>query len=174
MKQQGFTLIEILVAIALLGLLTAVLTGTLTGSLGLNRQAQQQLSANSQGQRLIETARQAWTTGSNYDSACVPGLNVPSGYVVRFINLDNRAAPMALDGTAASSPISYPVEVPASGAACAGNTGDSLSSPAAPPAMRRVRVVSGTYQAATATAGEQIKPGPQGVDLTLDLLRPLP
>lgn len=96
--EQGFTIIEILVAIALLGILTAVLTATLTGSLSLNRQSQKQLDTTTQVQGVLENVRAAWKTQSNYDNACAPGVTLPSGYSIKFINLNSRAAPSKRTG----------------------------------------------------------------------------
>ncbi|WP_200868193.1 type II secretion system protein [Deinococcus phoenicis] len=71
--EQGFTILEILVAIALLGILTSVLTATLTGSLSLNRQAQKQLDTTSNAQQVMENVRNAWSVQTNYKRRLGPG-----------------------------------------------------------------------------------------------------
>lgn len=165
---QGFTILEILVAIALLGILTAVLSTTLVGSLNLNRQSQRQLDTTSSVQGIMENIRNGWNETGRYDSACVPGLSLPPGYTARFSNLNSRAEALLLDGTVVTGTTvipQYPVEVVAASATCGTQSGDSLTStPATVPTMRRVTVQSGT--------GNPQVIGPQDVALTLDILRP--
>lgn len=140
---RGLTIVEILVALAILGLLTALLTTTLTGSLSLDRRAQQELKTSSEAQRLIETVRGAWDNKDNYRLACVPNWQVPDGYEVTFINLDTRAQPVRLDGTTLPSPapagsvVSRPIE-----GSCVDGEGDLIGSPPVPPPMRQVVVQS--------------------------------
>ncbi|WP_229659259.1 type II secretion system protein [Deinococcus wulumuqiensis] len=174
-REQGLTIIELLVAIALLGILTAVLTATLTGSLSLNRQSQKQLDTTTQVQAIVENVRAAWKTQSNYDSACAPSVPVPTGYSVRFINLNSRAAPLNANGTLWQAPNPNPTNAgPPSNpvslqAACTAATGASVGSGTAlsVPALRRLVVQSGT----AAADGSQVI-GPQDFSLTLDVLRP--
>lgn len=173
--EQGFTIIEILVAIALLGILTAVLTATLTGSLSLNRQSQKQLDTTTQVQGVLENVRAAWKTQSNYDNACAPGVTLPSGYSIKFINLNSRAAPLKADGTLWQAPDPNPTKAgPPSNtvnvqATCTAATGAQVGTGTAlsVPAMRRLVVQSGT----TGTNGTQVV-GPQDFSLTVDVLRP--
>lgn len=172
-REHGFTILEILVAIALLGILTAVLTTTLTGSLSLNRQAQRQLDTASNVQQVMERVRNSWggSSSTSYDSACAPGLSIPSGYTVKFINLSSRAEPISLNNvvlTGTTTPTQYSIEVVGATASCNAQTGDSLTTtPASPPTMRRVIVQSGT-----AGPNNTQVIGPQDMQLTLDILRP--
>ncbi|GGM17989.1 prepilin-type N-terminal cleavage/methylation domain-containing protein [Deinococcus aerophilus] len=165
--QQGFTLIEVLVAIGLLGILTAVLTATLTGSLNLNRQAQRQLDTTTGVQQVMESVRGAWTVASNYDKACAPSMTVPAGYTVKFINLSTRAEPIKQDGTVASPATSAPVNdlKTSTSATCTASSNATLTSGAVP-ILRRVTVQSGTGTGTTQVIGAQ------DVALTLDVLRP--
>ncbi|WP_345465229.1 type II secretion system protein [Deinococcus carri] len=169
-NEQGFTLVEILVAIALLGILAAVLTATLTGSLSLNRQAQRQLDTTSNVQQVIENVRNAWNTTSNYDSACAPGLSAPDGYTVKFINLSSRAQPLTAAGAVATGTTAAPSNNVTVQAACTAATGATVGSgtSASVPVMRRVIVQSGTAVAGSSTPSVS----PQDVALTLDILRP--
>lgn len=169
-QEQGFTVIEILVAIAMLGILAAVLTATLTGSLSLNRQAQRQLDTTSNVQQVMENVRNAWNVLGNYDSACVPSINVPAGYTIKFINLSTRAEPIKQDNMVASPPTAAPVNTlnTTTSATCTASANATLNGGAVP-TMRRVVVQSGTLG-----AGNSQVTGPQDVALTLDILRPVP
>lgn len=88
--QQGFTIIEILTAIALLATLTVILTTTLTGSLNLNRQGQQQLSSSVQAQQLVEHLKGAWQTQAQFDRACAPQITLPTNVSATYTNLSAR------------------------------------------------------------------------------------
>lgn len=169
---QGFTLVEILVAIALLGILAAVLTATLTGALGLNRQAQKQIDTASQVQGVVEHIRNAWTVQDSYDRACVPNLSLPSGYTLKFVNLSSRAQPITQANVVASPASAAPSNTlnVSTGATCTTSANAALTGGSVP-VMRRVTVQSGTL-AADSPSGTAPTVGPQDLALTLDLLRP--
>jgi len=147
--QQGFTLIEVLVSVAILAIVIAVLTATLTGSLGLNREAQQQLGTTAQAQQLLEQVRGAWSDAANYDRACAE-VTIPTGYSVTFLPLNSRANVL---GTSTAG-----TAIRTTTCASQGVVNAPGSSPAAPPRMRRLVVASDT--------------GRQDVTLTLDVLEP--
>lgn len=141
-NRSGFTIIEILVAILIFGILMVVLSSTLSGSLKLNHQAQQELSTTSGVQDVIEKIRNAWSVQANYDAVCVLGLSLPSGYTAKYMNLDSRANPIT---TPATNTIT--------------NTCPTTTvTPSTPVVMRRIQVSSGS--------------GAQGASLELDVLRP--
>lgn len=148
-RAQGFTLIEILVSVAILAVLVAVLTATLTGSLGLNRQAQRQLSTTSQAQQLLEQVRGAWADGDLYERACAP-VTIPDGYSAQFQSLDSRGNVLGT-GTAAA-----PANIRT--ANCAAQSVVNAPGGSAPPRMRRLIVASQT--------------GGQDTTLTVDVLEP--
>ncbi len=160
-RVQGFTLIEILVAIALLGILASVLTATLTGSLSLNRQSQRQLDTATRAQQVLESIRGAWadtsggTISSNYERACAPSSTVVlNGLSAKYINLNTRAQPINASGTVISTPSGTNVTLSAN---CAGVSLVQMTGGATYP-MRRLIVSSNT--------------GAQDIVLTLDVLRP--
>lgn len=169
---QGFTLIEILVAIGLLGILAAVLTATLTGALGLNQQAQKQLDTASQVQGVLENVRNAWTVQDSYDRACAPNVSLPGGYTVKFVNLSSRSQPITQDNTVASPASAAPSKTlnTSSGTTCTTSANAALTGGSVP-VMRRVTVQSGTLAPGSAS-GTAPTVGPQDVSLTLDILRP--
>lgn len=157
--QSGFTLIEVLIAIALLGILVAVLTATLTGSLNLNRQAQQQLGTTTGAQQVLESIRNAWTTLANYDNACAPSVSLPSGYSAQFTNLSTRAEPITQSNTVASPASSAPVNTlnTSTSTSCTASANATLTGGGVP-LMRRIIVSTGSST--------------QDTVLSLDILRP--
>ncbi|GHF74829.1 type II secretion system protein [Deinococcus ficus] len=146
--EQGFTIVEILVAIAVFGILAAVLTATLTGALDLNRRNQQSLSATSRAQLVMEGVRGAWnlSDSASYDRACAPDTVVRDGVSVQYQNLDTRGEPL----NATKSNVVFNADCP----------GLAMPTATAIPRMRRIIVSTGT--------------GAQDVTLELDVLRPQP
>lgn len=69
---QGFTIIEVLVTIALLSVIVLVVLTPLTGFFGLTRRSGQQVDATQSVQRALEQIRGAWLSVGNYDQVCVP------------------------------------------------------------------------------------------------------
>ena len=168
-KSYGFTIVEILVAILILGIFLAVLSTTLTGSLRMNRDSQRQLNTASDAQRLIENIRASWSTQANYDAACVTGLTVPVGYTVQFINLSSRAQPITQGNVIANPASAAPINklnVSAGTTPCTQSANALLSATPPQPAMRRIIVQTGK--------GSPQVVGSQDVRLTLDVLRPQP
>lgn len=156
--RQGFTLVEVLVAIALFGILLAVLVSSITALLGINRKSEQQLSSATQAQQVLENIKGAWqpatTQGMNdtqrkeaitqaalrFDANCVLALSLPTGVTAKSQELDLRAGEIS-----GKSFVDITSTCPS-------------SAPASGPVMRRVQVVAGT--------------GAQTTTLTLDLLEP--
>lgn len=168
-ETHGFTIIEILVAILILGIFLAVLSTTLTGSLRLNSDSQRQLNTASDAQRILEDIRANWSTPANYNSACVTGITVPTGYTVKFINLSSRAQPITQANVIANPSSAAPTNTlnVSSGTTCTASTNALLATtPASTPTMRRIIVQTGR--------GNPQLVGPQDVRLTLDVLRPQP
>lgn len=140
-SEQGFTLLEVLVAIALFGILVAVLIPSITALLGINRQGEAQLSSATQAQQLIESVKGAWQNSAAYSSNCAPALTLPAGVTItlRSQPLDSRAGnPGALaDVTRAAT--------------CPAAT-------APVPPMRRVQVTAGTGPRATTLTLDVLRP----------------
>lgn len=137
--EQGFTLLEVLVAIALFGILLAVLIPSITALLGINRQGEAQLNSATQAQQVIESVKGAWQNDAMYSSNCAPSLALPAGVAAKSQPLDSRAAnPGVL------------VDI-ARAATC----------PAVPPfipPMRRIQVTAGTGPQATTLVLDVLRP----------------
>ncbi|ADY25297.1 putative pilin, type IV [Deinococcus proteolyticus MRP] len=143
-KLQGFTLVEILVALALFAILAAVLSSTIVGLFGNTGDSQQRLNTTTNAQRILESVKSSWNQQAYYDLACVNGL--PAGYQITIQSLDSRAQPVTWSGarTAVAN-------------VCPALTAPGTIPPAPP--MRRVTVTS--------------RQNNQTTTLVLDLLRPL-
>ncbi|MFC6592118.1 type II secretion system protein J [Deinococcus lacus] len=169
----GFTIVEVLVAVAIFAIIVAILTSSLVGILGVNRQSQQGLAITSDVQRVAEAIKAAWTpepvpkrlaisdrnaqlAASNskalyrYSLSCVPDLALPAGAIVVITSLDKRGNAVAGTGTAA----------PALTKTCAAlpTAAQVTAAAATAPAMKRVVVTGRT--------------GNKMSTITLDLVRP--
>lgn len=89
---EGFTLLEVLVAILLFSVIILVVTASLTGFFGLSTRTTQQVDTTTRAQALMEEIRGQWQTQTAYDLACVQ-LTQPSNtvVVVRDENADGSA-----------------------------------------------------------------------------------
>ncbi|WP_412028060.1 prepilin-type N-terminal cleavage/methylation domain-containing protein [Deinococcus yunweiensis] len=67
----GFTIIEILVTIALLSVIVLVVLTPLTGFFGMTRRSNDQVTATQITQRALETIRGEWLSVARYDQRCV-------------------------------------------------------------------------------------------------------
>ena len=74
-RDSGFTIIEVLVAIALFAIVILVILAPLTGLFGLSQRSAQQTSATNLAQQAMETIRGQWLNLSRYQY----GLNCVTG-----------------------------------------------------------------------------------------------
>ncbi|MCY1703398.1 type II secretion system protein [Deinococcus sp. SL84] len=138
-KQAGFTLVELLVAIALFAILIAVISSTMIGILGVNGKSQQRLASTSKVQQVVESVKASWSPPSvkstealdkvkaNYGNICVEMQGaLPAGTTVQVQGLDKR-------GGSAGSVANVVFKQPG---AC------SATVPSGLPDMRRVTVKS--------------------------------
>jgi prepilin-type N-terminal cleavage/methylation domain-containing protein len=74
-SEQGFTIIEVLVAVALFAIVVLVILAPLTGLYGLTQKSGQQTSVTNVGQQVIEAIRGQWQNASRnqYDLNCAVG-----------------------------------------------------------------------------------------------------
>lgn len=169
-KTQGFTIIEVMVAIAIFGIIAAIVFSLVLSSAKLSRQSQSQVNTAAQVQQIIETIRSSWSTvpvggtASNYDKACIPQisngstLTLPNGYSAKYINLNSRAEPVN-QSNVVGNPTQHNIPTSnTSSCTAAPNATLTINGSTVPPPMRRVIVSSGN--------------GPQDTTLTIDVLRP--
>jgi len=78
---EGFTIIEVLVAVALFAIVVLVILAPLTGLFGLTQRSTQQVSATNAAQQVIEQIRGQWLDQVKYSKSCVD-LTLPSGVTV--------------------------------------------------------------------------------------------
>lgn len=102
--RAGFTIIEVIVTIALLSVIVLVVLTPLTGFFGLTRRSNQQVDATQATQRALETIRGEWLNAGRYDQACIdtplPETTPPLQVEVVNLNPDGRplgAAPWRAD-----------------------------------------------------------------------------
>lgn len=89
---QGFTIIEVLVAVLLTSVIAFVVLTPLTGFFGLTRRSTEQVTATQQAQRVLESVRGDWLSVANYDQRCAT-QPVPAGAQVTLTNLDVNGDP---------------------------------------------------------------------------------
>ena len=149
---EGFSIIEILVAISILGVLLVVVNNLFLSSARLNTQSRGTLDQTTVAQRLMESVQGAWAVADsvNYDKACAP-VTVPSGYTVRYIDLNSRATPLVAGSTGTAIRAN-------SGNATINCAGAAVTVTTPVPPMRRIVVSAAT--------------GSPPVTLQLDVVRP--
>lgn len=69
-RSRGLTLIEILIALSLLGIMTGFVVSSLAGSFQITRASQRTLEATAAVQRVLEEVRGQWQNRTLYDSSC--------------------------------------------------------------------------------------------------------
>ena len=131
--QAGFTLIEVLVATMILGLIITAVLGPLTGMFGLTRKSMSQTDATSVAQATLEDVRGQWLNWSKYDAGCVTGDAFPTTVGVSVQNLDAGLSPVGSATTLTRSTL----------AACPSATGPRTGpAPTTSPALRRLTVTA--------------------------------
>ena len=72
-RSAGFSLIEVVVAIAVLGVILVAVAGLMTGNLGLRRTSTQSTEAVQLGASYLESVKRSWSVLDNYVSGELPG-----------------------------------------------------------------------------------------------------
>lgn len=96
--QQGFTIVEVLVAIVLLTVIVLAVLTPLTGFFGLTRRSNVQTGATQNVQRTVEVIRGEWLNATRYEQACWSG-NLPN------VNLQIQITNLDPNGVATGSPV---------------------------------------------------------------------
>lgn len=132
-SQYGFTIIEILVCILILGILTAVITSTLTGALAINQASQMQIDSTVKAQRTLENVRDLWQSdASAYNGACInSNIAIPENVAIKFVNVDSNGKEYTAPGNEGA------MQVVNDTSTCAVRNVEG-SSYTGPPPMRRI------------------------------------
>jgi prepilin-type N-terminal cleavage/methylation domain-containing protein len=69
-QTKGLTLIEILIALVMLGVMVSFIASSLAGSFQLTRESRKTLDATANAQRIIEEIKGQWRAPALYDNAC--------------------------------------------------------------------------------------------------------
>ncbi|MFC6749380.1 prepilin-type N-terminal cleavage/methylation domain-containing protein [Deinococcus aquaticus] len=88
--QQGFTIVEVLVAVMLLLVIVTAVLAPLTGLFGLSRQSTQQVAATNLAQAAIEQVKGEWQDSPKYQMNCVSLTSFPAGVQVRAQGMDSN------------------------------------------------------------------------------------
>lgn len=94
-REPGFTLIEVLIAVALMTFLVLVVTQSLLPVFASTREARLQVSINQQAQSVIEAIRAAWQDPVNFRRTCAP-ITLPSHAEVTVEGIDASGRPFPL------------------------------------------------------------------------------
>jgi prepilin-type N-terminal cleavage/methylation domain-containing protein len=86
-RLSGFTIIEVLVAIALFAIVVLVILVPITGLFGLTKKSTSQVSATNLAQQWVEQVKGQWQSGTAYDPACLASLP-PSNVVISIRDED--------------------------------------------------------------------------------------
>ncbi len=86
--ESGFTILEILMAMVLLGVLLIVVLSPMTGLFKMSRGTNNNVSSTMKSQNIMEQIKGVWASQSLYDRDCLPNLNT-TGSTVIVTNLND-------------------------------------------------------------------------------------
>ena len=75
---KGLTLIEIIIALALLGILVSFVVSSLAGSFQVTRENRKSLDATTTTQRILENVRGQWDSRAVYNTGCANVVLTPT------------------------------------------------------------------------------------------------
>ncbi len=108
---NGLTLIELLVATVLLGVIITVILAPLAGLFRITGESGRTLQASTQAQEVIEYVRGQWQDRDKYDKSCVASTAQTGGATITVVNLDSNANELStssLAGSCGGTPPSNP------------------------------------------------------------------
>jgi type II secretory pathway pseudopilin PulG len=139
---EGLTIIEVLIALSLLGVMTSLIVSSLTGSFALTRDSRRTLDATTNLQRIVEEIRGQWRQRGFYNAGCVKNLHLnPANAAFLSVSVESRTLELSTTNPADSVlPVTAKTaqNVPTSSCqpSAAQNTASCVS------AVRRVRVLA--------------------------------
>jgi prepilin-type N-terminal cleavage/methylation domain-containing protein len=84
-NRQGLTIIELLIAISLLGLMLAGMAGVMAPIFNTTKSSQTSVSASSRARDVLETIRTDWRTAAKFNNTCAALPTMPNGVVVEVV-----------------------------------------------------------------------------------------
>lgn len=117
-KSTGLTLIEILIALAMLGVMVSFVVTSLVGSFQITRENRKSIDATTTAQRIIEDIRGQWSDRALFNTSCANVTLSPpnAGYLTLNANQQNLTKAAVLSGSAA--PLTTPCGALLAGATC--------------------------------------------------------
>jgi prepilin-type N-terminal cleavage/methylation domain-containing protein len=116
-SEDGFTIVEMLVATALFVILVLVIVAPITGLFGLTNKSAQQTNATNLAQQTIEQIRGQWLDGNRYGNNCV-GVALPNTPVTASVLVQDEdflGTPQANTTTFPAQTVPNCVSTPPSG-----------------------------------------------------------
>lgn len=116
--RAGLTLIEILIALALLGVMVSFVVSSLVGSFQITRENRKSIDATTTAQRIVEDIRGQWRDRATFNTGCA-GVTLNSAntsYMAVTANQQNLTQAAVLSGT--SSAVTTPCGTLSAGTTC--------------------------------------------------------
>lgn len=88
-RASGFTIVEVLVAVALFAIVLLVVLVPITGLFGLTKRSTVQVTATGLAQQWVEQVKGQWQDGPTYTRACIAALP-PEGVTISLQDKDVR------------------------------------------------------------------------------------
>jgi type II secretory pathway pseudopilin PulG len=118
---EGLTIIEVLIALSLLGVMTSLIVSSLTGSFALTRDSRRTLDATTNLQRIVEEIRGQWRQRGFYNAGCVKNVHLnPANAAFLSVSVESRTLELSTTNPADSV-------LPVTGKDCAERTDLELS-----------------------------------------------
>lgn len=100
---KGLTLIEIIIALALLGILVSFVVSSLAGSFQVTRENRKSLDATTTTQRILEDVRGQWNSRATYNTGCANLVLTPANATFMTLSANQQELTAAAVATATPS-----------------------------------------------------------------------